>query len=164
MRGPTSDRQHTPHLDAARRQAAPVPNTRTASERAVRARPIAHPNRQIVAAAWAVRARNGGEFAPFDYEENPRSQGWRTHSTSVVCHVLSKLRRLYARQHETDHRVPHRPRTDHCFDTGPGCRPAVHRAVRGPRLGRRRETGYAVAATTMVNRTQIATWARERGE
>ena len=47
MRGPTSDRQHAPHLVAARRQAAPVPKTRTASERAARARPIAHLSRQI---------------------------------------------------------------------------------------------------------------------
>ena len=49
MRGPTSDRQHAPHLVAPRRQATPVPKRRTASERAVRARPIAHLSRQIAA-------------------------------------------------------------------------------------------------------------------
>ena len=49
MRGPTSDRQHTPHLVSYRRQPAPVPKARTATERAVRAQPIAHLSRQTAA-------------------------------------------------------------------------------------------------------------------
>ena len=39
-RGLTNDKQHTPHLVAPTRQPAPVPNTRSASERASRTRPL----------------------------------------------------------------------------------------------------------------------------
>ena len=62
MRAPTSDRQHTPHLVAGTTIASARTKNPNGVQRAVRARPKAHPSRQIAALGpWGRHAAMAGE-------------------------------------------------------------------------------------------------------
>ena len=76
-RGPTSDRQHTPHLDAARPQPAPAPKTGTTSKRASRAQADSTPQSSDRGARnstqWQDRQQTADLVLPDQARVAPRS-------------------------------------------------------------------------------------------
>jgi DNA-binding CsgD family transcriptional regulator len=132
---------------------------------------------QIVAAAWAVRARNGGEFPPF-----VRALAERTRAAAAE-RVASDADRLWKNGSRltVDDAIAlafgtTRPRTSHALGISEREVDVVRLVAEG--LSNKEIAGrlhlsvrtveshvrHVLTKTGLVNRTQLATWARERGE
>jgi predicted ATPase/DNA-binding CsgD family transcriptional regulator len=132
---------------------------------------------QVVAAAWAMRARNGGEFAPFylAFAERIRAAAatrvgsdadrlWRNGSRLTVDDAIALAFGTT------------RPRTSHALGISTREIDVVRLIAEG--LSNKEIAGrlhlsvrtvethvrHMLTKTGLVNRTQLATWARERGE
>jgi DNA-binding CsgD family transcriptional regulator len=132
---------------------------------------------QIVAAAWAVRARNAGEFAPFflAFAERIRAAAtervvtdadrlWKDGSRLTVDDAIALA---FGRT---------RPRTQHALGISTREIDVIRLVAEGlsnKEIARRLHLSvrtveshvrHVLTKTGLVNRTQLATWARERGE
>ena len=132
---------------------------------------------QVVAAAWAVRARNGGEFAPFF---RAFAEGTRGVAAKGVANDADRLWKHGSRLTVDDAIVlafgTTRPRTSHALGISEREIDVVRLVASG--LSNKEIAGrlhlsvrtveshvrHVLTKTGMVNRTQLATWARERGE
>jgi predicted ATPase/DNA-binding NarL/FixJ family response regulator len=142
---------------------------------------------QVVAAAWAVRARNGGEFAPFfrAFAERTRAAAakrvgadadrlWKNGSRLTVDEAIAlafgtALRGVSAPS-------ARRPRTSHALGISPREIDVVRLVAEGlsnKEIAKRLHVSvrtvethvrHMLTKTGLDNRTQLATWARERGE
>jgi DNA-binding CsgD family transcriptional regulator len=132
---------------------------------------------QIVAAAWTARSRNGGEFAPFF-----RSLAERTQADAAK-RVASDADRLWRNGSRltVDDAIAlafgtTRPRTSHALGISEREIDVVRLVAEG--LSNKEIAGrlhlsvrtveshvrHTLTKTGLLNRTQLATWARERGE
>jgi DNA-binding CsgD family transcriptional regulator len=132
---------------------------------------------RVVAAAWAVRARNGGEFAPFfrAYAERARA--------ATATRVANDAERLWnnGSRLTVDDAIAlafgkTRPRASHALGISTREIDVVRLVAEG--LSNKEIAGrlhlsvrtvethvrHMLTKTGLVNRTQLATWARERGE
>ncbi|HEX3197331.1 MAG TPA: LuxR C-terminal-related transcriptional regulator [Propionibacteriaceae bacterium] len=132
---------------------------------------------QIVAAAWAVRARNAGEFAPFFLAFAERI---RAAAAERVVTDADRLWKDGSRLTVDDAialafgRTP--PRTQHALGISTREIDVVRLVAEGlsnKEIARRLHLSvrtveshvrHVLTKTGLVNRTQLATWARERGE
>ena len=131
---------------------------------------------QVVAAAWAARGRNGGEFAPFfrTFAERIRAA-----ATDRVVRDADRLWKEGARL-TVDEAIAlafgtTRPRTSHALPISKRELDVVRLVAEG--LSNREIAGrlylsvrtveshvrHILTKTGLANRTQLATWARERG-
>jgi non-specific serine/threonine protein kinase len=142
---------------------------------------------QIVAAAWAVRARNAGEFAPFfrAFAERIRASAaelvgsdadrlWKTGSRLTVDDAialafgttLTGASRSSGRRPEASHALGISTREIEVVRlvaeglSNKEIARRLHLSVRTVETHVR----HMLTKTGLVNRTQLATWARERGE
>jgi DNA-binding CsgD family transcriptional regulator len=142
---------------------------------------------QIVAAAWAVRARNAGEFAPFfrTFAERTRAAAtervgtdadrlWKTGSRLTVDEAIALAfgTTLVGGSASS----ARRPRTSHALGISGREIDVVRLVAEGlsnKEIARRLHLSvrtvethvrHMLTKTGLVNRTQLATWARERGE
>ena len=132
---------------------------------------------QVVAAAWAVRARNGGEFAPFFRAFAERT---RAAAAERVATDADRLWRNGSRLTVDDAIAlafgTTRPRTSQALGISTREIDVVRLVAEGlsnKEIARRLHLSvrtvethvrHLLTKTGMVNRTQLATWARERGE
>jgi DNA-binding NarL/FixJ family response regulator len=132
---------------------------------------------QVVAAAWAVRARNGGEFAPFFRAFAERI---RAGAAERVATDADRLWRNGSRLTVDDAIAlafgTTRPRTSQALGISTREIDVVRLVAEGlsnKEIARRLHLSvrtvethvrHVLTKTGMVNRTQLATWARERGE
>jgi non-specific serine/threonine protein kinase len=132
---------------------------------------------QVVAAAWAVRARNGGEFAPFF---RAFAEGTRAAAAKGVADDADRLWKHGSRLTVDDAIAlafgTTGPRTSHALGISEREIDVVRLVASG--LSNKEIAGrlhlsvrtveshvrHVLTKTGMVNRTQLATWARERGE
>ena len=132
---------------------------------------------QVVAAASAVRARNGGEFAPFFQALAERT---RAAAAERVAGDAGRLWRTGSRLSVDDAIAlafgTTRPRTSHALGISEREIDVVRLVARG--LPNKEIAGrlhlsvrtveshvrHMLTKTGLVNRTQLAAWARERGE
>ena len=132
---------------------------------------------QVVAAAWGVRAWNGGEFAPFF---RAFAEGTRGVAAKGVANDADRLWKHGSRLTVDDAIVlafgTTRPRTSHALGISEREIDVVRLVASG--LSNKEIAGrlhlsvrtveshvrHVLTKTGMVNRTQLATWARERGE
>jgi serine/threonine-protein kinase PknK len=141
---------------------------------------------QVIAAAWAVRARNGGEFAPFfrAFVERTRAAAakrvgadadrlWKSGSRLTVDEAItlafgttlmgastSSARRLRSHTLGISTREIDVVRLVAQGLSNKEIAGRLHLSVRTVESHVR----HVLTKTGMVNRTQLATWARERGE
>jgi predicted ATPase/DNA-binding CsgD family transcriptional regulator len=142
---------------------------------------------QVVAAAWAVRARNGGEFAPYyrAFAERTRTAAakrvgadadrlWRSGSRLNVDEAIALAFGTTLTGASTG--TARRPRTSHPFGISTREIDVVRLVAEG--LSNKEIAGrlhlsvrtvethvrHMLTKTGLVNRTQLATWARERSE
>jgi non-specific serine/threonine protein kinase len=141
---------------------------------------------QVVAAAWAVRARNGGEFAPYyrAFAERTRAAAakrvgadadrlWKNGSRLAVDEAIALAFGTALRGAAPSAR---RPRTAHVLGISEREIDVVRLVAEGlsnKEIARRLHVSartvethvrHVLTKTGLVNRTQLATWARERGE
>ena len=139
---------------------------------------------QVVAATWALRARNGGEFAPFfrAFAERARATAaervatdadrlWKTGSRLTVDDAIA----LAFGTTLSSTSSARRPRIPHALGISTREIDVVRLVAEG--LSNKEIAGrlhlsvrtveshvrHVLTKTGMVNRTQLATWARERG-
>jgi predicted ATPase/DNA-binding CsgD family transcriptional regulator len=142
---------------------------------------------QVVAAAWAVRARNGGEFAPFfrTFAERARAAAtesvgtdadrlWKTGSRLTVQDAIA-LAFGTTLTGASASSAP-RPRTLHALGISEREIDVVRLVAEGrsnKEIAKRLHVSvrtvethvrHMLTKTGLDNRTQLATWARERGE
>jgi DNA-binding NarL/FixJ family response regulator len=142
---------------------------------------------QIVAAAWAVRARNAGEFAPFfrAFAERIRAAAaelvgsdadrlWKTGSRLTVDDAIALA--FGTTPTGTSRSSGRRPRAQHALGISTREIDVVRLVAEGlsnKEIARRLHLSvrtvethvrHMLTKTGLVNRTQLATWARERGE
>jgi predicted ATPase/DNA-binding CsgD family transcriptional regulator len=142
---------------------------------------------QIVAAAWAVRARNAGEFAPFfrAFAERIRASAaelvgsdadrlWKTGSRLTVDEAIALA--FGTTLTGTSRSSARRPRAQHALGISTREIDVVRLVAEGlsnKEIARRLHVSvrtvethvrHMLTKTGLVNRTQLATWARERGE
>jgi predicted ATPase/DNA-binding CsgD family transcriptional regulator len=142
---------------------------------------------QIVAAAWAVRARNGGEFAPYFrvFAERTRASAaelvgsdadrpWKTGSRLTVDDAIALAFGTTLRGASTS--SGRRPEASHTLGISTREIDVVRLVAEGlsnKEIARRLHLSvrtvethvrHMLTKTGLVNRTQLATWARERGE
>jgi DNA-binding CsgD family transcriptional regulator len=142
---------------------------------------------QVAAAAWAVRARNGGEFAPFfrTFAERARAAAtervgtdadrlWKTGSRLTVQHAIA-LAFGTTLTGASASSAP-RPRTSHALGISEREIDVVRLVAEGrsnKEIAKRLHVSvrtvethvrHMLTKTGLDNRTQLATWARERGE
>jgi len=132
---------------------------------------------QVVAAASAMRARNGGEFAPFFRAFVGRIRATATEGAAQDSHRLwNQGSRLTIDEAIALAFGTTRPRTSHVLGVSPRELEVVRLVSEG--LSNKEIAGrlhlsvrtveshvrHALTKTGLVNRTQLATRARERGE
>jgi predicted ATPase/DNA-binding CsgD family transcriptional regulator len=142
---------------------------------------------QVVAAAWAVRARNGGEFAPFfrTFAERARAAAtenvgteadrlWKSGSRLTVEDAIALAFGTAQRGASTS--SARRPRASHALGLSERETDVVRLVAEGlsnKEIARRLHVSvrtvethvrHMLTKTGLINRTQLATWARERGE
>jgi predicted ATPase/DNA-binding CsgD family transcriptional regulator len=142
---------------------------------------------QIVAAAWAVRARNAGEFAPFfrAFAERIRASAaelvgsdadrlWKTGSRLTVDDAIALAFGTTPTGASTS--SGRRPEASHTLGISTREIDVVRLIAEGlsnKEIARRLHLSvrtvethvrHMLIKTGLVNRTQLATWARERGE
>jgi serine/threonine-protein kinase PknK len=142
---------------------------------------------RLLAAAWAVRARNGGEFAPFfrAFAERARAAAtegvaadvdrvWKAGSRLSVDEAIALAFGTPLTDASTS--SARRPRVSHALGISTREIDVVRLVAEG--LSNKEIAGrlhlsvrtveshvrHVLTKTGMVNRTQLATWARERGE
>jgi predicted ATPase/DNA-binding NarL/FixJ family response regulator len=142
---------------------------------------------QLVAAAWAVRARNGGEFAPFfrAFAERTRAAAakrvgadadrlWKGGSRLTVDEAVALA--FGTPLMGASASSARRPRVSHALGISTREIEVVRLVAEGlsnKEIARRLHVSvrtvethmrHMLTKTGLVNRTQLATWARERGE
>ena len=142
---------------------------------------------QLVAAAWAVRARNGGEFAPFfrTFAERARAAAtegvgtdadrlWKTGSRLTVEDAIALA--FGTTLVGASASSARRPRTSHALGISTREIDVVRLVAEGlsnKEIAKRLHVSvrtvethvrHILTKTGLDNRTQLATWARERGE
>ena len=142
---------------------------------------------QLVAAAWAVRARNGGEFAPFfrTFAERARAAAtesvgtdadrlWKTGSRLTVEDAIALA--FGTTLVGASASSARRPRTSHALGISAREIDVVRLVAEGlsnKEIAKRLHVSvrtvethvrHMLTKTGLDNRTQLATWARERGE
>jgi DNA-binding CsgD family transcriptional regulator len=142
---------------------------------------------QVVAAAWAARARNGGELAPYyrAFAERTRAAAakrvgadadrlWRSGSRLTVDEAIALA--FGTTPTDTSRSSARRPRAEHALGISTREIDVVRLVAEG--LSNKEIAGRlhlsvrtveshvpnVLTKTGLVNRTQLATWARERGE
>jgi DNA-binding CsgD family transcriptional regulator len=132
---------------------------------------------QVVAAAWAVRARNGGEFAPFyrAFAERTRAAAEKKVGSDAV-RLWKDGSRLTVDDAIALAFGVKRPRTPHALGISKREIDVVRFVAEGlsnKEIARRLHLSvrtveshvrHVLTKTGLVNRTQLATWARERGQ
>ncbi len=131
----------------------------------------------VIAAAWALRARNGGEFAPFFRAFAERA---RAAAAKGVASGADRLWKDGSRLTVEDAIAlafgTRRPRTSHALGISKREIDVVRLVAEG--LSNKEIAGrlhlsvrtveshvrHVLTKTGLVNRTQLATWARQRGE
>jgi serine/threonine-protein kinase PknK len=142
---------------------------------------------QLVSAAWALRARNGGEFAPFfrTFAERTRTAAtegvgsdadrlWKTGSRLTVDEAIALAFGTTLTGASTS--SGRRPEASHTLGISTREIDVVRLIAEGlsnKEIARRLHLSvrtvethvrHMLTKTGLVNRTQLATWARERGE
>jgi predicted ATPase/DNA-binding CsgD family transcriptional regulator len=142
---------------------------------------------QLVAAAWAVRARNGGEFAPFFRTFAERARAAATESVGTDADRLWKTGSRLAVEDAialafgttlvgASASSARRPRTAHALGISTRETDVVRLVAEGlsnKEIAKRLHVSvrtvethvrHMLTKTGLDNRTQLATWARERDE